>query len=506
MSDNMGEEGSTGRGDGSRVADGPIGNSTPRRSSMVKVMGLAAATAVAIGAGAWGAVALLGGDNEPAASPGSSASSSPASASPSPDSTSQGEHWGDITGLAAPGEVTVDPFLPDALPLPDGLLADTERGWVLATYSPIYLPAEYTEWNPVADVQVVYLVSPEGERYQVLELDHRRPMELLAWNAGDDHVIVRDERSYQKSSDAVDPEEGWFSLDLSTGTVEPISLEIPEDVWPAGVTAAGLRLWVTFEWQEEEGSTTTLYVTDLDGALINEIELGGGVFFREDQTATGGVDPSGDRIAWTRDRGLTLVGLRDGVTDTVAMEVPEGRACVFSTWLDEDRVLVLCAVPDDTWELSLEDRDTAFYEVEISSGETIERMGSIDGCQHFLGFLVGEVPFGQLECETPSGAPGDDTGAYTFDGISLDPVPELQAYAFFETSYGTQSVYFSRDEVMGDVLYGRFGGISNDGGSATLIRWDSSNHEVTVLIPGHGHFPIDGTWILRDITSVVVAQ
>lgn len=83
-------------------------------------------------------------------------------------------------GLAAPGMVTVDPLLPEAQPLPPGMLEDPPAGSLLVTYG--------TDPESLGDVhQVIWLVTPAGERYQVLEV--MREITVQTWEPGS-HVAV----------------------------------------------------------------------------------------------------------------------------------------------------------------------------------------------------------------------------------------------------------------------------------------------------------------------------
>lgn len=438
-------------------------------------------------AGALGLMVLLGacGSNAAVSPRPTLSGTSAGDASPATD-LSAGLH-----SLAGPGQVTSDPLLPRAIPLTPEVLEGAGRGWVLATYSPTYFDP-LADYSPTATVEVVYLISPQGERFQVLELESETPYEILLWTPGETHAVVRDQSGTQSP---------WLTLELLTGEMEPFTPSVPLGADPAGTTATGERLWFTSVW-DGEIVTDTLYVTDSEGRLLNTIVPSGRITFREDETATGNISPDGQQIAWAVADDLTVAGLMDGVSTDVVMDVPGDKDCRLSGWLDDTRVLVLCMVPDETYELGPAERAAMFYEVNIHTGATSERSFPWTGCEVFSGFGVGSTLVGQVDCMTPSGAPGDDTGIYTFDGTTFASIPELEPLASGAGTGG--GGYLSRDDIEGDVLYGRFGGLSNDGGSSLVFRWDASTHSVTILIPAQAENPVGNRWILKDVLSVLV--
>src|SRR5690349_21533340 len=116
------------------------------------------------------AAIALGGCTAAGADPLESTSPSTPAASPTPAPSITV----DADGRALPGFVTVHQELPPALPAAPGTLETTGPGWSLQTYRPEVAPVVTVSgvtpgFEPT--VQVVYLVSPEGRRYQLLELD-----------------------------------------------------------------------------------------------------------------------------------------------------------------------------------------------------------------------------------------------------------------------------------------------------------------------------------------------
>src|SRR5690606_12285848 len=129
------------------------------------------AAAAVVGAAAIG----LGGCTPTSTDPSPSASVIPAVESPSPVPSVTT----DAEGRALPGFVTDPPELPPALPAPDGIVDATAAGWPLQAYRPEGAPVVLVSGIPPGfepTVQVVYLVSPEGRRYQLLELDPSVPI------------------------------------------------------------------------------------------------------------------------------------------------------------------------------------------------------------------------------------------------------------------------------------------------------------------------------------------
>jgi hypothetical protein len=149
------------------------------------------------------------------------------------------------TGIAVPGQVTVDASLPSALPLPADIWSKTGPGWVLATYSPAVITYAGDANGPTVERtrQVIYLVSPAGTRYQVLELDPNDQVSISSWSAGENVAYIERcgaEAFCQTQTGPTDV------LDLATGDATP-------SAGPAGADYIGLtlpgstRLWFGFD-------------------------------------------------------------------------------------------------------------------------------------------------------------------------------------------------------------------------------------------------------------------
>ena len=201
---------------------------------------------------------LAGCGSDPGATPTASPSTA-ASASPTTSPTAT-PIVAAFTGGVTPGEVTIDPTLPDALPLPEGIWEQTGPGWVLATYRPSYTTwheYEVTSEVPESAKFVIYLMSPEGQRYQVLELDSDRSITLLSWTAGESRAIVEEQ---------VGPGGGVWEvayeyLDLTTGEATPF--QAPSSWLVVKVaTSDSVRIWgdqaANMGYIEREGEFTPL--------------------------------------------------------------------------------------------------------------------------------------------------------------------------------------------------------------------------------------------------------
>jgi hypothetical protein len=146
------------------------------RATRTGVVALAVIGAIGVG-GAYGLAALR--DNTPAV-PGPAVSPS-ISAAPSPDP--------EISEGAA---VTVGEGLPSAAPLTEEVLASVGSGWVLALFDSTFRPGVD---EPIQGQRVLYLVSPQGERYEVTNLTRYSSLYLAGWDTERNVALLVDARS-----------------------------------------------------------------------------------------------------------------------------------------------------------------------------------------------------------------------------------------------------------------------------------------------------------------------
>lgn len=215
-----------------------------RRVRVAVTAAAAVAASVAIGSGAWAAFQY--GADAPVAtttpSPTASATPTPsASASPSPEPV--------LTMPDFSGDVTVDDRLPSALPITPEAWNAAGPGWVLATYQEqVYLyEAANDEGHFEYGPQVAYLISPEGDRYEVSRLADDTQYYIVAW---DPQASV----AFAVSEDP-DMTRRWVTLDLVTGEAR--------DATDADVVAAKwteddfLAMWSEPSWWEPESFSNT---------------------------------------------------------------------------------------------------------------------------------------------------------------------------------------------------------------------------------------------------------
>jgi hypothetical protein len=169
-----------------------------------------------------------------------SSTPSPAVPSPVPPTST------DADGRALPGFVTLNTQLPAAQPAPADVLSATGPGWSLQTYRPQVAPRTgFGGGTPgvPASVQVLYLVSPQGKRYQLLELDPAKPILVDSWSAGESVAYVT-----QCDPLECDPTAPTQVLDLLTGSLSEVAF-VDKDM-RIGATIAGSHRW----WHGASGS------------------------------------------------------------------------------------------------------------------------------------------------------------------------------------------------------------------------------------------------------------
>lgn len=192
-----------------------------RRSAFQASLVAVAVVVVGIGV-AYGA---MRGGTQAADLPGPSASTTPSpSVSPSPS----------ITGVAWPGfsgNVTVDPHLPSAAAVTEAVWDGVLPGWALISYREAWVDSGGAD---VRGPQVVYLVSPQGDRYELTTVDGDT-VSVLAWEVGATTAAV----SVQPEGDP--PFAGM--LNLVTGEVTSIEGYAPY-VWSvAFLDSDGVPVW-----------------------------------------------------------------------------------------------------------------------------------------------------------------------------------------------------------------------------------------------------------------------
>lgn len=266
------------------------------------------------------------------------------------------------SGLAPPGEVTIDPSLPDALPLPDGIWAETGPGWVLATYRPSIEPwsNEGTSDTTVEPtVQVVYLVSPEGVRYQVLELDPDWTYVIDSWSARESLAYVR---TCPGTQACIHDQESTLLLDLTTGESTPSGA--PPGANMVTITLPGdTRIWTSNEQfivSEGDGGT----FLEKDGQFT---EFGDGWSIASGPSPNGAWmilehwETSGDTF-WIEGGAVASLVTGDMVT------IPESpdRFCRLQEWREDGLPILNC--PRDHEEDGIHTSESVWFVFDPSTG------------------------------------------------------------------------------------------------------------------------------------------
>ena len=237
----------------------------------------------------------------------------------------------DADRRALPGYVTESGELPPAQQAPTTLLDQATAGWSLATYRPSVAPV-VTVGGVVpgydATVQVVYLISPEGQRFQLLDLDPTVPIVIDSWTAGESIAYVR-----QCEPLDCDPATPTQQLNLATGEISPLALDVAG--MRVGATLPGsVRFWA-------DGATRAALETD--GRLTG---------YPVSWTAVS-ASPDGLYLAVERARdespllsaGLAVVNAETGRLTDIAMLWPEPLQCTAFRWRADDTLDISCYDP-----------------------------------------------------------------------------------------------------------------------------------------------------------------
>ena len=237
----------------------------------------------------------------------------------------------DAEGKALPGFVTVSGELPPAQPAQNGLLEQTSHGWSLQTYRPQVEPVTNLDGvTPgfAASVQVVYVVSPDGKRYQLLELDPAKPIVIDSWTAGESVAYVR-------QCDPLDcpPSTHTELLDLHTGELRPVDSHAAQ--MHIGATIAGSHRW----WQ--------------DGSTQSALETAGAFTASAESWLADSASPDGAYLAVVRGdpyspyvtAGTGIVDVATGRLTDVATLWTEPLRCTPFRWRADDALDLSCYDP-----------------------------------------------------------------------------------------------------------------------------------------------------------------
>lgn len=294
------------------------GRISARRARRRVLQGIAATPVVAaLAVGGWLLSGRMTAPAPEATQPGPTepAPTEPAPTEPAPSPTSTGQ-------AATP--LPSEPGLPERLTLPDGLLAQTTPGWVLAIYQP-----EAADHAP--GTAVVTLTSPQGETYEVLRLDASSGaggstgFTVLDWEAGSGHALIAESTITGRDGGRTEEIDAVVDLDLVTGTTTD-----------AGVDTAGLSSLRTagelLVWSDWDADETVIDGPDgrlrVPGASSGPPEL----------------SPDGRRLLLD----ASVVDLATGARGGALSALVPGADCWPLNWWTTTEVLLACTDPDPT--------------------------------------------------------------------------------------------------------------------------------------------------------------
>jgi hypothetical protein len=184
-------------GDAARDVHGRVRRAHARRAALR--VGLAAVAVIVVGAGVVYGLSLRGTPPVAASPSGTASTSASASAAPSASPSDSGIAWPGFIG-----SLTTDPHLPDAQVITPEVWASAGPGWALVSYREEWSRDGVDDKGP----QVIYLVSPQGDRYELVNVPGDT-VSVLAWEPGSTLVPV--------SVTMPSGEQNYMALDLVTG-------------------------------------------------------------------------------------------------------------------------------------------------------------------------------------------------------------------------------------------------------------------------------------------------
>lgn len=258
------------------------------------------------------------------------------------------------------GEVTVHPALPTAEGLAAGDLEASTSDWTLTLVEAI------TEDDPPP--RVLYLLGPEGQRYEVPTPVSWEGRYLDDWLPGTTLVLVGDDAGAPELSRAAAP---WVLLDVLTGEVlttitvpEPDSGQVLPTVDFVGDGTHDVLL-ASVEPTDAPGRVIH-HARRLapDGTVVTEMEPS---TFEGGFDAPATVSPDG---AWVLLR--TWLGVEVRSTSDLSADAPGAlphteapERCAPGSWLGGSELAVLCN-PDGRWDVSAETVET--WAVDLAGG------------------------------------------------------------------------------------------------------------------------------------------
>lgn len=384
-------------------------------------------------------------------------------------------------------EPIVEAGFPTALPLPDGLLAQTGPGWVLTLHRPTPATTDGTAGTAVG--QAVFLVSPAGEQYRVVDVPTALAVSLEHWTAGSTTAqVMFGEFSVDGTADGLRP----GTLDLLTGTVTARDLVLPDDARYLGQAAGGVELWTRRGAPDTEPGR--LYAVPPDGSPRVVAEVPGTIVEPL-------VDPTGTRVASPTDdaAGARVVVVADGSAHDVDYS-GAGDSCSTVAWLDAGHLLASCF--DMTDGETLADWNPALYRVAVDGDPAPTLVSDLDRGDPFAEQYVpgtwvrdGVVAYPGLEVGDQGGLDlVCATGVYLVgpDGPALLQGPGDQDATLFEVRSAAGVVYVASGT----------GCVTGDYSPTVLTAHDLGTGTAVVVAPAPPGYGIGA----QGLTSWVVAD
>jgi hypothetical protein len=367
--------------------------------------------------------------------------------------------------------------------------ATTGPGWVLATYSPAVITYGVDANGPTAERtrQVVYLVSPTGTRYQVLELDPNDQVRISSWTRGESVAYIERCGSSAFCQTQTGPS---FVLDLETGVATPSTA--PEGADYVGLTLPdSARLW--FQTSGDAWPYVGQGFLDRAGSFSNfgdgwtvprTSPDGSWVFLQHWDPA-----PAGGNYASTG-----VLNVATGAVEIAPAPEPE-LSCQPYEWTDGNRVLEWC-----------------------TGDPSGDRWFTVDPATRVASEVTSPLPaFGELSVSHDvSVAPGVWAGLYGIEGammwtdpdgtVGIDDHGTLTQVVLVDAAGTPLQTVWPRAAVNGIAYFVGHQGAVDQGSPETVVAYNVATGRQTVLVPSPPTGPAAEAEISDDQQSVGVTS
>ena len=230
-------------------------------------------------------------------------------------------------------------------------------GWSLQSFSAS--AGVYSATSPVASGAVIYLVGPEGEKFELQDLapEYSQGLRVVSWQVGARTAHIVWAGDHEASIPA-----GGAEIDLTTGKILPIVFATPwgvsSTVAPVAVSAAGNELWeawlgrhVRFYRYGAVDGWTVANVNDLPG--VDDLDAKGGWRLASaDGDTSVSTRPDGATVLFERRDSVGTAGAPKQVATYDVDSANYSRAdvaaqlvgdCTLSAWVDAGSVRYVCS-------------------------------------------------------------------------------------------------------------------------------------------------------------------